>query len=56
MPSARQRRTEVEVARDGVEGNGQDPDPSVAAEGRVLMIPADKVRALGWGRACTHLR
>ncbi len=30
------------MARDGVEGDGHDCDPSVAAEGRVLMTPGGR--------------
>ncbi len=40
--AAQRRHAEVEVARDGVEGDGHNRDPSVAAEGLVLMTPGPR--------------
>ena len=38
------------MARDGVEGDGHDRDPSVAAEGRVLMTPGGRAPRAGVGQ------
>ena len=50
MPAARRRRAKVEVARDGVGGNGHDRDPSVAAEGQVLITPGGRGPCAGVGQ------
>jgi hypothetical protein len=50
LPAARRRRPKVEVAQDCVEGDGHNPNPSVAAEGRVLMTPGGQGPRAGLGQ------
>ncbi len=38
------------MARDGGEGNGHNQNPSVAAEGRVLMTPGGQGQCAGVGQ------
>ena len=38
------------MARDGVEGDGHNRNPSVAAEGRVLMTPGGRAPRAGVGQ------